>query len=415
MSDYRPATALKAPPRRLPSDQDASGRSLGAEEIEAVTAALRSGVLTSTKGTFVKRLETDFAELLGVAHAFACSSGTSAIHTAVAAIDPAPGDEIVVSPITDMGALAPILYQGAIPVFADVDRTTLNVTAETIAARLGPRTRAIVVTPLFGNPCAMAPIMELAHHHQLRVIEDCAQAFLAADGGRPAGTIGTIGCFSLQQGKHITTGEGGLVVTDDAALARRMFLFINKAWGYGDPEPDHTFLALNSRLSELAGAVAVAQLAKLPALVARRIASAERFAAALAGVPGITPPRPRPGSVHSYWRFALDVDPAVIPKGPGGLAARLREDEIPTAPRYIQKPAVRCAVFRDQTTFGGSRFPFTLARPEAVDYREELFPGTFAGLRRVLVVPWNEGLSDAHVDYLAERLITAAEELRLLS
>src|SRR5262245_28483779 len=162
-----------------------------------------------------------------------------------------------------MGALTPVLYQGAIPVFADVDPRTGNVTADTIAACLSDRTRGIVVTHLFGVPCEMEPILQLAKTHRLPVIEDCAQAFLAEYDGQPVGRLGTIGCFSLQQGKHITTGEGGLVTTNDDALAKRVFYFLNKAWGYGDPQPDHYFIALNYRLSELQGAVAVAQLQKL--------------------------------------------------------------------------------------------------------------------------------------------------------
>src|SRR5256885_3406023 len=160
----------------LPSDQEASGRTLGDEEIALAAEAIRSGTLTSTKGTFVKRLERRFAELLGVKHAWPCASGTAAVHTTIAAIDPEPGDEIITSPITDMGALAPILYQGAIPVFADVDPDTLNVTAATIRASLSPRTRAIMVTHLFGNPCDMGEIMTLARARDIAVIEDCAQA-----------------------------------------------------------------------------------------------------------------------------------------------------------------------------------------------------------------------------------------------
>src|SRR5689334_12843321 len=130
------------PPIPLPSDQDASGRTLGDEEIELLTAAIRSGTLTSTKGDFVKRLESHWAAMQGVQHAYACSHGSAAIHCAVAAIDPEPGDEIVTSPITDMGALTPILYQGTIPVFADVDPATCNVTAESIELVLSDRTRA---------------------------------------------------------------------------------------------------------------------------------------------------------------------------------------------------------------------------------------------------------------------------------
>src|SRR6266478_2849452 len=172
-------TLSETTPLTLPSDQEASGRTLGDEEIALVAEAIRSGTLTSTKGTFVKTLERRFAELLGVKHAWACASGTAAVHTTIAAIDPEPGDEIVTSPITDMGALAPILYQGAIPVFADVDPATCNVTAAAIERVLSERTRAVIVTHLFGNPCQMTEIMALCRPRGIVVIEDCAQAFLA--------------------------------------------------------------------------------------------------------------------------------------------------------------------------------------------------------------------------------------------
>jgi perosamine synthetase len=385
----------------LPSDQDASGRTLGDEEIALLAEAIRRGTLTSTKGRFVRTLEQQFAATLGVTYSYACASGTSAIHTAVAAINPEPGDEIITTPITDMGALAPILYQGAIPVFADVDPETYNLTAQTVAARLSPRTRAIIVTHLFGNPCDMGGIMALARERQLPVIEDCAQAFLARYEGAFVGTLGTIGCFSLQQGKHITTGEGGLVVTNDAALARRMCLFINKAWGYGDAQPDHYFLALNARMSELQGAVAVAQLPKLGGGVEQRMAMAHLLTERLQDVPGITTPRTTPGGVHVYWKYCLRVDPQVIPGGALGLSQQLKAHGIVSVPRYIQKPAFMCEVFQQQRTFGNSRYPFTLARPEAVNYERAHFPGTFAALAGVLVLPWNEHYTAAHVDYIA--------------
>jgi len=395
----------------LPSDQEASGRTLGDEEIALAAEAIRSGTLTSTKGTFVKRLERRFAEILGVKHAWACASGTAAVHTAVAALDPEPGDEIITSPITDMGALAPILYQGAIPVFADVDPHTLNVTAATIEARLSPRTRAIMVTHLFGNPCDMDAILALAHARDIAVIEDCAQAFGARYDGRPVGTLGAVASFSLQQGKHVTTGEGGLVATNDDALARRMVLFINKAWGYGDPQPDHYFLALNYRMSELHGAVAVAQLPKLDGVVERRITAAARLTERLRGLRGIVTPRVSPRSVHTYWKYCLQVDGGSVVGGAVELGRRLKERGIASSPRYIQKPAFMCEVFQKQRTFGTSRYPFTLARPEAVDYDAAGFPGTFAGLEGVLVLPWTERYTDEHVDFIADSVREAAGQL----
>jgi perosamine synthetase len=395
----------------LPSDQDATGRTLGEQEIAFVAEAIRRGTLTSTKGEFVRAFEQRFAELIGVKYAFACASGSAAVHVAVAAIDPEPGDEIVTTPITDMGALAPLLYQGAIPVFADVEARTYNVSARTIAPRLSERTRAIIVTHLFGNPCEMSEILELARARNIPVIEDCAQSFLARHDEQTVGTMGDIGCFSLQQGKHITTGEGGIVTTNDPALARRMFLFINKAWGYGDAQPDHYFLALNYRISELQGAVALAQLEKLEEIVESRIAAAARLTGKLRHLRGIETPLVSSSGVHTYWKYCLHVDPQIIHEGAGGIARLLKEKGIASAPRYIQKPAFMCEVFQKQRTFGESRYPFTLARPEAVNYDRALFGGTFEALEKILVLPWNERYTDEHVDYIADAIGEAVAQL----
>ena len=395
----------------LPSDQDATGRTLGDEELAALAEAIRSGTLTCTKGQMAKRLETAFAELMSIPHCHACSSGTAALHTAFAALDLEPGDEVITTGITDMGALTPLLYQGLIPVFADTDPRTYNVTAETIAARLSERTRAIVVTHLFGNPCNLTEIMALAQRRKLPVIEDCSQSFLARWEGQAVGTFGTIGCFSMQQGKHITTGEGGLVITRDEALARRIFLFINKAWGYGDPQPDHYFCALNYRISELQGAVAAAQLPKLACVVKQRQELARMLTDQLRGLPGVETPWVDPHAEHTWWKYCVHVDGRIIKGGSPALGKLLKERGIASAPRYIQKPAFQCAVFREQKTFGNSRWPFTLARPEAVDYSPERFPGTFAGLEAILVLPWNERYTLEHVDYIAANLRQSAARL----
>jgi perosamine synthetase len=397
----------------LPSDQAASGRTLGPEEQAAVLAAIASGTLTSTKGSFVKQLEASFAAKLGAKFAYACTSGTAAIHIAVAALDLEPGEEIITTSITDMGALTPILAQGAIPVFADVDPHTLNVTAESIRAVMSDRTKAILVTHLFGDPCEMGAILELAQEAGIPILEDCCQAFGAEYQGQAVGTFGAIGCFSLQQGKHITTGEGGLVTTNDPALARRLFLLINKAWGYGDQNPDHYFLALNYRMNELTGAVALAQLDKLDASVATRIARADQLSQALQGLEGLYLPTPEAGRKHTYWRYCLGVDAKQIPGGTDALGSALGKHGIGCAPRYIQKPAFRCQIFRDQRTFGTSRYPFSLAHPQAVDYRDENFSGTLRGLERVLVLPWNERFSDEDVRFIAEVTHSAVAELSL--
>jgi dTDP-4-amino-4,6-dideoxygalactose transaminase len=395
----------------LPSDANASGRTFGAEEIELLRQVIESGTLNCTKGTFVSRFEAEFARRYGVEHCCTTTSGTASLHVAVAAVDPNPGDEIISSPITDMGAIAPILYQTALPIFADVDPDTYNVTAETIAPRITRRTKAIIVTHLFGNPCDMEPIMALARKHNIVVIEDCAQAFLSTYKGKLLGTIGDIGCFSLQQTKHMTTGEGGMVITSHPDYARRMRLFHDKAWGYGDPKPDHYFLALNYRMTELQGAVALAQLQKLDGVVHQRQKMAELLTDRLRGVTGIRTPKITPGGTHVYWKYCLQVDETTLGANVNDFAARLKEYGIFSAPRYIQKPAFQCEILRDKRTFGTSHFPYDCqeraGEPEVV-YDINEYPGTVKALSHILVLPWNELYTEQHVRFIADRVIESA-------
>lgn len=398
---------------KLPSDQDISGRTFGAEEIAAVTEVLQSGTLITTKGKYGKLLEEEFAKKLGVKYAYACNSGSAAVHVAIAAINPNPGDEIVTTSITDMGALTPIVYQGAIPVFADVDPKTLNVTAETIEKVLSDKTKAIIVTHLFGNPCEMSAIMELASERGIPVIEDTAQSFLATVDGEYVGTIGAIGAFSFQQGKHMTTGEGGIVVTNDDALARRLYLCINKAWGYGDANPDHYFIALNYRMTELQAALAYEQLKKLDFSVSQRQKMAALLDEKLAGIDGIESYKPAENATMTYWKYCLRVDDAKIEDGAVGLAKALKTYDVASAPRYVVKPAYKCQVFREQNTFGDSHFPFNLARPEAVDYSDEKFPGTLKGLHDILVLPINEKYEEKHIEFLADSIREAVEATKI--
>jgi dTDP-4-amino-4,6-dideoxygalactose transaminase len=168
---------------------------------------------------------------------------------------------------------------------------------------------------------------------------------------------------------------------------------------------------LNYRFSELQAACALAQLTKLQDIVTARQQSASRMHSLLSDVLGITLPMASQSSEHVYWKYPLLIDETIIENGSVGLSKLLKENQIASAPRYIQKPAFRCQVFREQRTFGNSRWPFTLAQPEAVNYQEACFPGTFKYLERVLVLPWNEKYTNEHVDYLASCINAAAQRL----
>jgi dTDP-4-amino-4,6-dideoxygalactose transaminase len=395
---------------RMPSDQDSSGRSFGTAEQVNLAEVIRSGILFGPKGTYVKRLQSDFASWCGVRHAAACSSGTAAIHTALSALEIGPGDEVITTPITDIGALTPILYQGGIPIFCDVDPSNGNLTVATIEARITERTRAIIVTHLLGNPADVTAIVAFADEHRIPVLEDCAQAFGATLHGRKVGQFGRVAAFSLQQGKHITSGEGGLVVTDDDDLARHMRLYINKAWDYDTPG-DHDFLALNYRMTELEGAVATAQLSRIDDNIAVRRENASALAAAIGGVRGVCLTSTVEGADPSFWRVGLLVDPDVVPGGTDALASKLRSVDVPAASRYIKKPAFQTRLFTEQKTLGDSRWPFTLASKDALDYSPERYRGAFEFLDRILVVPWNERLTSDHVGRMALAIGTSVDAL----
>jgi dTDP-4-amino-4,6-dideoxygalactose transaminase len=165
-------------------------------------------------------------------------------------------------------------------------------------------------------------------------------------------------------------------------------------------------------MSELQGAVAAAQLPKLAGVVSARIEKADLLTKMLTGLPGIQTPVVESGAQHTYWKYCLRVDSKVIDGGSPGLGKVLAGKGIFSAPRYIQKPAFMCQVFRDQVTFGNSHYPFTLARPEAVDYDPALFPGTYSGLEGILVLPWNEKYTDEHVEYIADAVTTAVKTLK---
>ncbi len=233
----------------------------GERETELLNQAVRSQNLFCHTGGMVKEFERRFAEHYGVPHAAASSSGTAAVHVALGALDLEPGSEVITAPITDAGTIVPIVYQNAIPVFADVD-DGCTMDPRDIERCITDRTRAILVVHLFGNACDMDAVMEIARSRGLFVIEDCSQAHRTRYRGRLLGTIGDVAAFSLQQSKHMTTGDGGMTVTARDDLAQRMTLFSDKGWtrkpGWG--RRTYAFLAPNYRMTELQGAVGLAQL-----------------------------------------------------------------------------------------------------------------------------------------------------------
>jgi dTDP-4-amino-4,6-dideoxygalactose transaminase len=374
---------------------------MGQDEIDALTEVVRSGQLGRHGGTKVRELECAFAERYGVKHAVAVSSGSAADHTAIAMIDPEPGDEIITTPCTDFGGVLGILFQNAIPVFADLDPQTLCLDPASVEAKITPRTRAILVAHLFGGLADMRALNEIGARHGIPVIEDCAQAQLAELDGRLAGTMGAIGCFSFNNTKHLNCGEGGMVVTNDDALARRARLFADKAWPREEDERYSLFLGQNYRLNELEGAVALVGLRRLDENVVARRNAVERVYERIAGVPGISVPDALPGAKSSYWILHLFVDEGI---DPGDVAVALAAEGIPFSARYVT-PLYTWPVLRDANTYGASRFPFDSPYTErAFDYAPRLCPVFEERRERLILLPVDEQWTNADADDVAASL-----------
>jgi perosamine synthetase len=274
---------------------------IGAEEIEAVTEVLQSGMLVG--GRRVAELEERWAEFIGTRHAIAVNNGTTALMCVYAGLGLGPGDEVITVGHTFNATASAILSTGATPVFVDIEPDTYLIDAGLIEAAITPRTRAICAVHLFGLPANLDEILAIAERHGLALVEDACQAHGAEFGGRRVGSFGH-GVFSLYGTKNMTTGEGGLITTDDDRLADWIRLYRNQ--GMRD-RYRHDILGFNFRLTDIAGAIGLCQLDKLERNTARRRAIAARYDAAFADLPLRTPTVPA-GRTHVFHQYTIEVD-----------------------------------------------------------------------------------------------------------
>jgi dTDP-4-amino-4,6-dideoxygalactose transaminase len=290
-----------------------------ADERAAVDKVLRSGRVNYWTGSEGRRFEEEFAAYVGVPYALALANGTVALELALEAFGIGAGAEVITTPRTFIASASAAVMRGATPVLADVDRDSGNITAETIAKVLTPKTRAIIVVHLAGWPCDMDPIMELAERHDLIVIEDCAQAHGAQYRGRMVGSIGHAGAFSFCQDKIMTTaGEGGMLVLRDEAAWKRAWAFKDHGKNYDKvhaeaSEPGfrwlHDSFGTNWRLSEIQSAVGRVQLQKLDGWLEARRRNAELFREGLRNAPGLRIPEVPGDFVHSNYKFYAYLEP----------------------------------------------------------------------------------------------------------
>lgn len=271
---------------------------IGEAEKTAVLEVLESGLLA--QGPRVAQLEEQFAQVCGTHYAVATSSGTTALHIALLAHGIGPGDEVITTPFTFIATVNAILFVGAKPAFVDIEKT-FNINPTLIEAAITSRTRAIIPVHLYGYPCDMDVVMDIARQHDLVVLEDAAQAIGATYRGKPVGSFGT-GCFSLYATKNVAAGEGGIITTDDEALAERCRMLRNHGMRR---RYHHEFLGYNFRMTDLHAAIALAQMDRVEEFTARRRANAAYLSAHITSV---VTPQVREGYEHVWHQYTVRVD-----------------------------------------------------------------------------------------------------------
>lgn len=384
----------------------------GPTDAAQVLDALNQQTLFFPAGRKVYEFQTRFGELYGVNHVTMSTSGTAAIHVAVGALDPEPGDEIITTPVSDMGTVSPIIMQNAIPVFADVDPLTLNLDPDDVEAKITSRTRAIIVVHCWGQPAEMDRFVAIAHKHNLVLIEDCSQAHYTRYQGKLVGTIGDVGAFSLQDSKHLQCGEGGITITNDDRLGERAAHFIDKGCTWS---PDrkvrlkYAFIGPCYRMTELQGAVLLAQLPRLPEIVKRRQELGERLRHQLLDVPGILPPGRLAGAEHSYWAFPIRILSDVLGITPAEFGAALGAEGIPSG-AWLGKPLHMFDALSEQITFGQSHFPFgSTYNPRPVHYGPGLCPTAEMVVAHLRTLALHEQYTEADIDDIGAGVRKVAE------
>ncbi len=382
----------------------------GAAELARLTAMVGQSSLFYWRGPQTSALLANFRRHYPLTHCFPTSSGSAALHVAVATLRLRPGDEVIVPPITDMGSVIGILYQQGVPVFADVDPHTYNLDPTDVRRKITARTRAIMPVHLAGNPCELGEILALAREHRLRVIEDCAQAWGAKTQGKPVGLAGDLAAFSFNDFKHLSSGDGGLVATNLEELGTGLSKWGDKHYdrvtGGRDPEE----LAPNYRISEPQAAVAAAQLERHDTITSARHRAGSLLSARLEGTAGVSLPHVRAGDTHSYWFYLMRVDLARCPAGRDAFSAALSAEGVPCAAGYIPRPVYQYPVFANHNFFGGT-WPVRDLGLTAMDYRAVNCPQAETILRDCVKITINEAMSDAYIEKVARAVRTVAARL----
>jgi perosamine synthetase len=367
---------------------------LGADEEAAVLQVLASGQLA--QGERVATFEQRFAEFCRVRKAVAVSSGTAALHLALLAHNIGPGDEVITTAFSFAATANVILLVGATPVFVDIEPDTYTIDPTQVEIALTRRTKSIIPVHLYGHPCDMSRLEQLAAAYSLVLIEDASQAHAASVDGRPVGSFGT-GCFSFYATRNMTTGEGGMVTTNDPAIAEQVSLLRNHGQ---EAHYYHIALGYNLRMTEMQGALGIAQLEKLERFTQRRIANAAFLTERLKGA--VQTPVVRPGYRHVFHQYTIRV-----PANRNEWMAKLRAQGIETTIHYPlpihQQPLYRRSPSLFRVLSPGKRARVRGGNPSA------RLPATESAAQQVLSLPVHPGLSEEDLSTIAREVVALCE------
>jgi dTDP-4-amino-4,6-dideoxygalactose transaminase len=356
---------------------------IGKEEIDAATEVLRSGILTekSGMGPRVLEFEKEFARYVGAKHGVALSSGTAALHAALLVAGVKPGDEVIVPSFTFHATAEVVLLAGAEPVFADIDPDAYTITTETVEAVMTRNTKVIMPVHLYGLPADLDPLKKLARERGLTLIEDAAQAHGAEYNGSKIGSIGDMTCFSMYAGKNMTTGEGGMVTTNDDDYSEKLRMIRS----HGEQRPYWpTTVGNNYRMTELLAAVGIAQLKKLPSFLERRRKNAQFFGGKFGVLGKVMPPKEPEGRKSAWYLYTLRLRGANAGKR-NKVIEKLRSRNIEAAV-YYESPLHMLPLYRERST---ARRPL---------------PETEKACRQVFSLPVHPKLAESELEYIFETL-----------
>jgi perosamine synthetase len=358
---------------------------IGPLEEELVLQVLRSGTLAL--GPFAEELEREVAAIAGRRHGVAVSNGTVALHTAMAALGIGPGDEVITTPFSFVASANCILYQGGQPVFVDIEEETLGLDPAAVEAAVTPATRAILPVDVFGHPCRLQELDEVARRHRLSLVEDACEALGSSIDGRPAGSFGQLAAFAFYPNKQITTGEGGMLVTDDDELADVLRSLRNQGRDTNGTWLRHVRLGYNYRLDEMSAALGVAQLRRRQELVAGRARVAAAYGERLGGAAWLTLPAVAEGAQVDWFVYVVRLREGI---DRDRLIGELAEAGIPSRPYF--SPIHLQPMYRERFGFSPGTFPVT----------EQVAASTLA-------LPFASTLADADVARVCDALASAVQ------